>query len=137
MTQIDFDIEMKRLVEVFGPQMFSKGRLALIWSSCASLSRESFRRIVDGFIRTMRTAPLPRDFTESAAHERKNEFNREVDGAIAAFDQPWNTGLQSYLAKEFPGCKTLAEAVEVRRLQIQVAKANDPNYDPMQDPKWK
>ena len=53
-----------------------------------------------------------------------------------AFDAESQKGLKVYLEREFPGCKTLNEAIEVRRLQIRLARVEDKNYDPMKDPKW-
>lgn len=120
----EFDIQMARITGTFGEgRVYSRERLALIWKAVNDLSAHSFSRIVDHFISNARYAPLPKDFQEAAYAERKNEFKRDVDGAAAAMDTPWSGGLQQFLGREYPGSKTLSQAVDIQILRNQIAKA--------------
>lgn len=131
-----FRAEMGRIIGTFGKAAYSEERTDLIHRAIKGLGYGEFSRVVDHMISTFRYPPLPKDFAEAAIAERKKRFDQDVHGAAQAMRRPWQGGLKAYLEKDFPGCKTLAEAVEVRRLQIQLARAENPNYDPMTDPKW-
>jgi hypothetical protein len=81
--------------------------------------------------------PLVMDFRYGRLAFEKRQFEKDLSGAARTMREPARfQGLRAYLAKEFPGCKSLNEAVEVRKLQIKIAKASDPYYDPMTDEKW-
>jgi hypothetical protein len=124
MTPPEFDVQMNRITATFGEgKVYNRERLALIWKAVNDLTAHSFSRIVDNFIASSRYAPLPKDFQEAAYAERKNSFNREVDGAARALDVPWAGGLKAYLAREYPGAKTLNEAVAIEREKMKIAKA--------------
>ncbi len=136
MMPFEFDAQMNRMKGAFKPADFTEERLKLIWRGVQDLDLEEFEAIVDNFISSSRHAPLPKDFQDASRAARGRTFRADIAGALDALEEPFQEGLKQYLEKSFPGCKTLKEAVEVRRLQIQIAKANDPNYDPMKDPAW-
>ncbi len=140
MTQAFFMGQVERLKNRFGPKAFDQEFTRLIAAELKFLNDEGFLKIVNFMIGSRPTTrpPLLQDFRDAKVLEDKKRFENEVNQAAKVFEHPAaQGGLKKYLAKEFPGCKSLKEAIEVRRLQIQIAKANDPNYDPMLDQKWR
>lgn len=130
--------QVARLKIRFGEKAFDSETVSLIRKETITMRDEEFVFMVDGLIATRphTKAPLVIDFREGRLKVEKRILDAQTAGATRAMSGEWNKGLQSYLAKEFPGCKTLWEAAEVRRLQIQMQKAEDPNYEPMNDQKW-
>ena len=139
MTSSELNEQILRLKTKFGEKAFDVESVALIRREVINMRGEEFRFLVDGLISTRLHSrpPLVSDFRDARLAVEKRILEATVSAASRAMSSPvFHSGLKSYLEKEFPGCRTLNEAVEVRRLQIQVAKANDPSYDPMEDPKW-
>lgn len=137
MTYQEFEIQLARLRQTFGKNAYDAApRIEMIWDLVSDLTGAQFKSVADHFVSSSRHAPLPTDFKEAARAERKRAFDEEVKGAANSMHTPWSGSLQAYLARAFPGCKTLDEAVQVRKLQIKIAKAKDPTYDPMKDPAW-
>ncbi len=130
--------QIERLKSRFGDRAFDPEFIDLARGEMARMRDDALIKMVDFFIgsRPANRPPLISDFRDGRYAAEKVSFNADVAGALKALDKPWQTGLKPYLENNFPGCKTLEEAVEVRRLQIQIAKANDQTYDPMQDPTW-
>lgn len=126
MTDEQFVIQVQRLQIAFGEKPFDKMRLSMIRGRVGE-SYPAFCRIVDKFISARRPSdpPLPQDFADAYRLEEKNEFLRDVNGAIDAMNTPWQNGLQEFLAKEYPGCKTLNEAVQVQILKNQIRRAQE------------
>lgn len=121
MTADDFNAEMQRLHSTFGEKAFTSERIKLIWGHWRDLPAQSFSRVVNKLIATSRQVPLPQDFIEAAHQERKRSFDRDVAGAAdAMFNWQGQKGLQHFLAENYPGCKTLWEAVQV---QVEVNQA--------------
>ena len=127
-----------RLIDRFGKNNFSPEFSLLVSIECRQLPDSALREIVDALIgnRKPSNPPLIQDFRDARLAFERREFDRDANGARNALDWPAKDGLQKYLTKAFPGCKTINEAIEVRRLQVQIEKAKHPNYDPMKDPKW-
>lgn len=121
-----FQSQIKKLSEAFPGKNFDQARIGMIWSFCHDLANEQFSFIANHFIKTRSATrpPLPADFDEAARLEIKNAFSRDVEGAAAAMNTPWPTGLKSFLEKNYPGCKTINDAMSVERLKIQVKKAS-------------
>lgn len=130
--------EKARLVDRFGERSFSKEFSLLVAIECRPLPDQDFVQMVNAMIGSRRPndPPLIADFRNARHAWERRVFERDLAGAERAMDMPAKDGLKLYLAKKFPGCKSLNAAVEVRRLQIQVQKADDHNYDPMCDRKW-
>ncbi len=130
--------QVARLKVRFGDRAFDAESVSLIRREVITMRDEDFVFMVDGLIasRPHTKAPLLTDFREGRLKVEKRIFDAQVSGAARAMGTQWSGGLKAYLAREFPGCKTLNEAVEVRKLQIKIAKAENPNYDPMADSKW-
>ncbi len=130
--------QVERLRTRFGDKAFDAEFILLARSEMARMRDDDLVRMVDVFIgsRAANRPPLLVDFREARHLAQGRKLQSDIAGALKALETPWQTGLKPYLEKHFPGCKTLEEAVEVRRLQIQIARANDPTYDPMKDPAW-
>lgn len=130
MTPDQFKFQMHRLEDTFGAKNFTMERLELIERFCMWMSLGQFSHICDHFISSFRYAPLPKDFKDAAIREKKNSFEKEV----LSTELPFSEGLPSFLEKQYPGCKTLIEAVEVQVLKSKVAKAL--NGDVPKEPVW-
>lgn len=128
-----------RLIDRFGEKNFSKEFSLLCAIECNAMPDEPFVQMVNAMIgnRKPNDPPLLQSFRDGRlAYERRN-LERDLHGATRAWNGPAKfQGLRAYLAREFPGCKSLADAVEVRKLQIQLRKADEPGYEPMADAKW-
>lgn len=70
-TKDQFRLQMERLIDTFGDR-FPAQRELMIWESVDDLEYSQVIRIVDSFIRKSKTAPLPADFGEAVALERKS-----------------------------------------------------------------
>jgi hypothetical protein len=139
MTSECWNHQKGRLIDRFGPRNFSSEFSLLVAIECRDLPDSVFVDIVNAMIgaRKPMDPPLMRDFRDARLSFERRRYERDLYGAIQALDQPAkHVGLKGYLAKEFPGCKTINEAVAVRALQIKIKKAENPNYDPMVDEKW-
>ncbi len=139
MTTDCWNHQKARLIDRFGEKNFSKEFSLLVALECKSVPDDVFTQMVNAMIgnRTPNQPPLLQAFRDGRLAYERRKFEADVRGA----SQAWHgearfQGLRAYLAREFPGCKSLAEAVEVRKLQIQLRRADEPAYDPMADAKW-
>lgn len=123
MTEADFDRGIARLTAEYGSNHFKAEKLKLIWGFVAGLGAFEFDKILSHFLASMRQAPLPKDFQEASRAVHKNNFNRDVVGAAAAMNTPWPNGLKPFLLREYPGCKTMNEAVQVQIEKNKIALA--------------
>jgi hypothetical protein len=130
--------QINRLKSRFGERAFDDEFCKLVFPEMMGISEHSVHRMVDVFIgnRPANRPPMLVDFREFRLAEQKASFDSTVKAAARGMNAQSSGGLKAYLAKEFPGCKTLDEAIQVRRLQIQIAKAENPKYNPMADRKW-
>lgn len=139
MTQDCWLYQKSRLIDRFGERNFSKEFSLLCSLECKSIPDQPFVDIVNFMIgsRIPNKPPLLADFRDARLAYEKRKFEQDAFGAARAMREPARfEGLKSYLARAFPGCKTLNQAVEVRRLEIQIEKAKNSKYEPMKDPKW-
>lgn len=129
--------QINRLKAHFGDKAFSEEFVKLIRNEIKNMADGDVIRCVDLFIgnRPHHKAPVLDDFRQARLSEQKVRVEYAAKEAIANMRRSpeFGSGLKKYLEREFPGCKTLNEAIEVRKLQIRLAKAEDPNYDPMCD----
>lgn len=130
--------QIERLKTRFGDRAFDEESIQLVRREVINMADQEFIFLVDGLIATRpyTKAPLISDFRDARLKIEKRILEANLAGAAKAMNIPWSGGLKAYLAKEFPGCKTLNEAVAVRKLQIQVTRAENPKYNPMCDKKW-
>ena len=139
MTKECWEHQKNRLVDRFGARNISPEFTLLAAIECQPLPDMPLVDMINAMIggRKPNDPPLLSDFRFARQAYERRQFERDLSGASAVMRDPARfKGLQAFLAKEFPGCKTVNEAVEVRNLQIQIRRANDPSYDPMRDPKW-
>lgn len=139
MTPEFWNHQKSRLIDRFGERNFSREFSLLVAVECNSMPDQEFLHAVSAMIGARKPSdpPLIKDFRDARLAYERRVFERDVRGASNAMNQtPWSLGLRAYLAKEFPGCKTINEAVEVRKMQIQIRQAEESNYDPMRDVKW-
>lgn len=127
MTQEEFVHQMKRFDSVFGQKSYPWERLELIKRHVIDLPPYNFSRIVDHLLSTMRQAPLPKDFKEAAYAERKQMEDLRSVPDIMKPDYKGDKTLQKVLARDYPGCKTLWEAVEVEKVKIRISKLEAQN----------
>ncbi len=130
--------QINRLKSRFGEKAFDDEFVTLVKNELRNMVDANVIRCVDVFIgnRPHHKPPVLSDFRDARLAEEKVKLEYCARGAMNAMSRHAQGGLQAYLAKDFPGCKTLMEAVAVRQHQIRIAKADDPNYEPMTDPKW-
>jgi hypothetical protein len=132
--------QINRLKSRFGDKAFDDEFVKLVKAELRNMVDGNVTRCCDLFIgnRPHHKPPVLDDFRQARLAEEKVKVEYAARGAMDAMTRgpAGNEGLKRYLAKAFPGCKTLNEAIEVRRHQIEIAKANDPTYDPMKDPLW-
>ena len=77
MNQSEFQFQITRIMNTFGKTAFTEERVKLIWSSVKELDDDWFLKTCDHFLATMRQAPLPNDFFESAGKERERLWEIE------------------------------------------------------------
>ncbi len=131
--------QITRLKTKFGDKAFDPETVKLIFREVYSLRDDAFKRVVDTMIssRPYNRPPMVVDFREARLKEEKNKFSELSDSLDVFTESKVNKeSLQKYLKENFSGCSTLHEAVEVRRLQIQLRRVDDPSYDPLKDPQW-
>lgn len=130
MTHEAYVKQVQRLFERFGRKNFDDEFVNLVWREVLQLTDEQFKRICDFFIgsRTPTKPPLLQDFRDQRVREEKHAFTREVQAASNAMNWP-QAGLKAFLAKHYPGCKNLNEAVEVRKIHRAIARAEGRNPD--------
>jgi hypothetical protein len=131
MTELEFKTEMHRLESTFSPSAFSFERLELIRRYVADIPARNFARIVDHLIANFRTPPLPKDFKEAASAERNHMADLR---SVPSIYQPdfKSKPLKKVLERFYPGCETLNEAIEVEKIKLRVARAdeNEPDGGP-------
>lgn len=123
MNTNEFNLQMGRLFSLFGEKSFSNERLKMIWNFTSDLSANSFERIIDHMISNFRQTPLPKDFKEAAVGERNNFADLRSVPAIMSPDFKGDRGLQMVLERDYPGTKTLWEAIEIERHRIRVRES--------------
>jgi hypothetical protein len=125
MTETEFLFQMQRLISAFGEKSFDRGRMELISRHVRDLSPHSFSRIVDHLLSNFRQAPLPKDFAEAARGERNHASDLRSVPDIMKIDFKGDGGLLKVLSRDYPGCKTLWEAVEVEKINLKVKAADE------------
>lgn len=72
MNTQEFDAEMRRIGDTFGKKNYDLARTEMIWGFVREMEAKQFKSIVNHLIGSSRRAPLPVDFKEAAAAERRN-----------------------------------------------------------------
>lgn len=131
MTHEAYVKQVQRLFERFGRKNFDDEFVNLVWREVLTLHDQQFTRICDFFIgsRQPNKPPLLADFRDQRVREEKSAFTREVQAAANVLNWPGQGGLKAFLTKHYPGCRTLNEAVEVRKLHRAIARSEGRNPD--------
>lgn len=125
MTPDFFNQQISRMHLRFGEKAFDPEFTKLVAREVSAMQNEDFMRLVDFMIgsRKHNMPPTLTDFRESRIAIEKRAFSREVGGAARAMDRQWQGGLHAYLAKEYPGAKTLNDAVAIQIEKNRIARA--------------
>ena len=70
MTGDHFENQMIRMYDLFGKKSYPQSRTDSIWNACRILPNESFTWMINIFIDSAKTAPLPKEFKELAYREK-------------------------------------------------------------------
>jgi hypothetical protein len=81
-TRPQFAIQMERLTDTFGDKFFSEQRAHMMWQSVEGLEYPTVIAIVDSFIRSSKTAPLPVDFALAASEATKGRTRKFALGEL-------------------------------------------------------
>lgn len=77
MTREEFQAQMNRLAETYGPNQYKPERLTVIWGLVKHQSGEWLQQTVSRLIGSMRQAPLVPEFEEALALERERSSSRQ------------------------------------------------------------
>lgn len=127
MTRDFMASQFARLINRFGQKAFNDEFVILASREIYGMSEGAFITFVDVMIgsRPHTKPPLLSEFREARMAEEKRKLENDVRSAVREFEHPSaRGGLKKFLAMNYPGCKTLWEAVEVERLKIRIAKAD-------------
>lgn len=117
MTRQEFAIEMRKLIEVFGPDEYPKARMDDIFEDVQDLSAKWFAGLVKQFRKDkpIKYPPLPNEFNTAAQIERKRRQEyASNDVAQAAEDHRGPEAMQR-ICEQF-GVNSMTEAIGKIRL---------------------
>ncbi len=152
MTNQFFQTQIDRLKERFGERAFDMQFSKILWMMLDDMDAADFEKMVSTMIANRRhtNPPLEVDFREGYLAIKKIKFTREVEGAARAVYgrgilANTNTSalgghtpgerrshLEGILKKHY-GVTNVADALEVAKIRLKVARANgepDPPLDP-------
>lgn len=119
--------QFARLRKRFGEKAFDDEFITLAMREVRGMPDAAFVSFVDVCIgsRPHHKPPLLTDFREAVLAAQRRKLEQDINGALRVFNHPAaEGGLKRFLALNYPGCKSLNEAVEVRRLQLRIERAN-------------
>lgn len=73
-TREQFRLQMDRLCDCFGDKYFPDQREMMMWDSAENHEYPTVIAVVDSFIRTSKTAPLPVDFSNALSESGGKKF---------------------------------------------------------------
>lgn len=122
-----FGEQVQRLRSRFGEKAFDNELCRLIALEVKEMHPHDFVRTVDVMIgsRPHSKPPLLSEFREARLQAEKMKHQQELRQAVETFNHPAKSdGLRRFLAMNYPGAKTLWEAVQIQVLRNQVERAN-------------
>jgi hypothetical protein len=124
MDILDFRDGMNLLADRFGKKHFDDGFRSSVWREVSILPKEIFDAVLISFLGDRRPTkpPLLEDFKKAIHQEMKKQPKKYVTKNLDRGD------LQSYLENAHPGCKSLAEAVEIEvkiKRELEQGKAGE------------
>ena len=118
-----FQAQVARLITRFGAKALDTEFIKLAWGEVKTMSEEPFRRFCDVLIgsRTHTRPPLLAEFREARIADEKAQFQREVQEASRFLHRKapaeMKAHLRGVLSKDFGGCESLTDALEVAKLR--------------------
>jgi len=139
MTKTFFDKQIERLKVRFGPKHFDAEFQKLASEEVSKMSDDRFAWVVSTWIGSRKPTDPPRiaEFKEARLAEEKSKKQTTLERAARVFEARNGRSPLEILEPHVGKVESVMEAIEVRRLQIMRERDANPNYDPMQDPKWK
>lgn len=125
MTEDFFNDQVVRLKIRFGNKPFDYEFQRLVAAEVKFMSDKDFLDLVN-FLIAMRPAtkpPLLQDFRDGRINAEKKLLERNINGAIHVTNGEWPNGLKKVLEKDFPGCSSIKEAVELVKFKNQMKEA--------------
>lgn len=107
MTQVEFDTQVKRLVDTYGEKAFPAERVRIMWGHVSGYDRDWFRRLCDKLIASCRQAPVYADYAEDVNHERDRIWTAQKHSRKVVEMRDWACstchGLGAVLARKIDG----------------------------------
>jgi hypothetical protein len=124
-TEEAFYFQLTRLKARFSPKSFDNEFARLLASEMKETRDEDFVEIVNLMIGTRphTKPPLLVDFREARLRREQMKFNQTVQRAAQSLHWPEGS-MERSLALNYPGAKTLAEAIEIELHRRQIKRAN-------------
>ncbi len=131
MTNDFFKAQITRL-QVRFPKALDNEFVMLAWKETHDMSESGFQRFCDVLIgsRTHHKPPLLSEFREARLNEHKRQFDNDVRAAASVMFGGATPGSRKahvlrLLSKEYGKVSSVTEAVEVARMKLRVARANE------------
>jgi hypothetical protein len=139
MTEEFFKAQLARLRTRFGEKSFDNEFSRLAWFEVRDMSDARFAWQVNTWIGSRRPsdAPMLAEFKESKLAEKKARKANTSERAATMMQAPVSKSALEILRPLVGNVASIAEAIEVRRLQILRERETNPDYDPMSDRKWR
>lgn len=133
--------QINRLKSRFGDKAFDSEFVILAAREFAPMAEGNVIRAVDVWVgnRPANRPPLITDFRDARLAEAKVRVDYAATEAMRGFERGPKGSIESFrrIMRPLVGhVESVAEAIEIRKHQIRIEKAKNPNYDPMTDPKW-
>lgn len=126
-TEEYFNEQLNRLKARFGDRAFDPEFTVLVAKEVKQMDAADWVELVSFLIgsRTPSRPPLLSDFRDGRLAIEKRRFNKTVADASRVITHPaQGGGLKRFLTLNYPGAKSLWDAVEVERLRIRIARVN-------------
>ncbi len=121
--------QLERLKRRFGEKNFDAEFIKLVANEVRTMQPYDFIKQCDAWIgsRPPNKPPLLTDFREARLASEKTKFNFMVSDGAKVLEHPAkNDGLKKVLKEQFGNVLNVTDAIEWKRMQNQIAKANDP-----------
>lgn len=124
MTQEEFKEQIKRLQVRFGAHHFDIEFCKLAFAEVGEMPAKAFKWAVETWLghRPAHQPPLLAEFREARLAEEKAQLKRETEGARKSWiGKQSYKGLQQVLVRDYPGAKTVCEAIEIAKKKLRKA----------------
>lgn len=125
--------QLERLKRRFGEKNFDPEFIKLVANEVRAMTDYDFVRFCDVLIgtRSPNRPPLISDFREARIAADKASFARMVSDGAKILEHPAKgDGLKKVLKEQFGNVLSVTDAIEWKRMQNQIAKANGNDSEP-------